>query len=89
MEPYLSKIDALFDGDSVEAIVAKLKAESSEWSLKLADTILKMSPTSLKITHKQLELGADMDLQDCLKMEYRLSQRCCEGHDFVEGIDDY
>jgi len=27
-----------------------------------------------------------VDLLEALKMEYRLSQRCCEKHDFVEGV---
>lgn len=35
-----------------------------------------MSPTSLKITYKQLQAGATLSLQDVLVMEYRLSQAC-------------
>lgn len=35
-----------------------------------------MSPTSLKITLKQLQVGATLSLQDVLAMEYRLSQAC-------------
>ena len=34
------------------------------------------SPTSLKITLRQLQEGAKLNLADCLKMEYRLTQRC-------------
>jgi len=45
-----------------------------------------MSPTSMKITHKALLAGAKMNLKDCLRMEYRLSQRCCDDHDFYEGV---
>ncbi|XP_051478927.1 3-hydroxyisobutyryl-CoA hydrolase, mitochondrial isoform X3 [Apus apus] len=49
-------------------------------------TISKMSPTSLKITLRQLREGASMSLQDVLTMEYRLSQACMKGHDFYEGV---
>lgn len=46
-------------------------------SLRLLLQILsKMSPTSLKITYKQLQAGASLSLQDVLVMEYRLSQAC-------------
>jgi len=33
-----------------------------------------------------LDLGASLDLQECLQIEYRLTQRCCEDHDFIEGV---
>ncbi|MEQ2217935.1 hypothetical protein XENOCAPTIV_026434, partial [Xenoophorus captivus] len=39
-------------------------------------TLSKMSPTSLKITFRQLQEGATLSLQDVLVMEYRLSQAC-------------
>ena len=38
-----------------------------------------MSPTSLKMTLRQLREGASMSLQDVLMMEYRLSQACMVG----------
>uniref|UniRef100_A0A8C0IRD5 3-hydroxyisobutyryl-CoA hydrolase n=1 Tax=Chelonoidis abingdonii TaxID=106734 RepID=A0A8C0IRD5_CHEAB len=49
-------------------------------------TLNKMSPTSLKMTLRQLREGASMNLQDVLIMEYRLSQACMNGHDFYEGV---
>uniref|UniRef100_A0A7N8WRC2 3-hydroxyisobutyryl-CoA hydrolase n=1 Tax=Mastacembelus armatus TaxID=205130 RepID=A0A7N8WRC2_9TELE len=52
----------------------------------LLQTLSKMSPTSLKITYKQLQTGASLNLQDVLIMEYRLSQACMRGCDFYEGV---
>uniref|UniRef100_A0A8C4ZX80 3-hydroxyisobutyryl-CoA hydrolase n=1 Tax=Gadus morhua TaxID=8049 RepID=A0A8C4ZX80_GADMO len=49
-------------------------------------TLARMSPTSLKITFRQLEQGAAMSLQDVLVMEYRLCQACMRGKDFYEGV---
>uniref|UniRef100_A0A8C8DR40 3-hydroxyisobutyryl-CoA hydrolase n=1 Tax=Oryzias sinensis TaxID=183150 RepID=A0A8C8DR40_9TELE len=46
----------------------------------------KMSPTSLKITYRQLQAGATLSLQEVLVMEYRLSQACMRGCDFYEGV---
>ncbi|XP_057407480.1 3-hydroxyisobutyryl-CoA hydrolase, mitochondrial isoform X3 [Balaenoptera acutorostrata] len=48
--------------------------------------INKMSPTSLKITLRQLMEGSSKTLQEVLTMEYRLSQACMRGHDFHEGV---
>uniref|UniRef100_A0A8D3E7L8 3-hydroxyisobutyryl-CoA hydrolase n=1 Tax=Scophthalmus maximus TaxID=52904 RepID=A0A8D3E7L8_SCOMX len=49
-------------------------------------TLSKMSPTSLKITYKQLQAGASLSLRDVLVMEYRLCQACMRGCDFYEGV---
>ncbi|XP_073737385.1 3-hydroxyisobutyryl-CoA hydrolase, mitochondrial isoform X3 [Callorhinus ursinus] len=51
-----------------------------------AKVISKMSPTSLKITLRQLIEGSSKTLQEVLTMEYRLSQACMGGHDFYEGV---
>ena len=40
----------------------------------------------MKITLRQLQEGINLNLQDCLEMEYRLSQRCIEDKDFYEGV---
>jgi enoyl-CoA hydratase/carnithine racemase len=44
------------------------------------------SPTSMKISLRQLREGATMNLQQVLRMEYRLSQRCMLDHDYYEGV---
>ncbi|XP_034417618.1 3-hydroxyisobutyryl-CoA hydrolase, mitochondrial [Cyclopterus lumpus] len=86
LEEHMSAIDRLFSSSSVEGIVQNLEADGSEFASKQAETLSRMSPTSLKITHKQLQAGATMSLQDVLVMEYRLSQACMRGCDFYEGV---
>jgi enoyl-CoA hydratase len=81
-----ARIDACFDGDSVEAIVAALERDGSDWANATLATLRGMSPTSMKLTHAALRRAETMDFDDCLKMEYRLSQACMAGHDFHEGI---
>nr|NP_001014338.1 3-hydroxyisobutyryl-CoA hydrolase, mitochondrial [Danio rerio]Q58EB4.1 RecName: Full=3-hydroxyisobutyryl-CoA hydrolase, mitochondrial; AltName: Full=3-hydroxyisobutyryl-coenzyme A hydrolase; Short=HIB-CoA hydrolase; Short=HIBYL-CoA-H; Flags: Precursor [Danio rerio]AAH91995.1 3-hydroxyisobutyryl-Coenzyme A hydrolase [Danio rerio]AAI64778.1 Hibch protein [Danio rerio] len=79
-------IDRLFSAGSVEEIVENLKKDGSAFALKQAETLAKMSPTSLKLTFRQIEEGARMSLQEVFMMEYRLSQACMNGHDFYEGV---
>ncbi|KAM6464098.1 3-hydroxyisobutyryl-CoA hydrolase, mitochondrial isoform 2-T3 [Liasis olivaceus] len=83
---HMDKINSLFSANSMEEIVQNLKKDGSPFALNQLKTITKMSPTSLKITFRQLKEGASLNLQDVLTMEYRLSQACMRGHDFFEGV---
>uniref|UniRef100_A0A8D3BPU6 3-hydroxyisobutyryl-CoA hydrolase n=1 Tax=Scophthalmus maximus TaxID=52904 RepID=A0A8D3BPU6_SCOMX len=80
------KVQKLFSSGSVEGIMQNLKADDSEFAKKQSETLSKMSPTSLKITYKQLQAGASLSLRDVLVMEYRLCQACMRGCDFYEGV---
>ncbi|XP_070566285.1 3-hydroxyisobutyryl-CoA hydrolase, mitochondrial-like isoform X2 [Ptychodera flava] len=86
LSPHLEKIDQLFCGDTVEDIMEALRKDGSEWANKQLQTLLKMSPTSMKITLRQLQEGERMSFADCFTMEYRISQGCIDGHDFYEGV---
>ncbi|XP_029385883.1 3-hydroxyisobutyryl-CoA hydrolase, mitochondrial [Echeneis naucrates] len=86
LDKHMSDIDRLFSSSSVEGIMQNLKADGSEFAKKQAETLSKMSPTSLKITYKQQQAGASLSLQDVLVMEYRLTQACMKGCDFYEGV---
>jgi len=71
---------------SVECIITALENENSEWSSKTLKIMANHSPTSLKLTHKQLILGRDLPLRGCFEMEFRMMQRAMMAHDFTEGI---
>ncbi|XP_050772336.1 3-hydroxyisobutyryl-CoA hydrolase, mitochondrial isoform X1 [Gopherus flavomarginatus] len=86
LDEHMDKINSLFSANSMEEIIQNLKQDGSPFALKQLETINKMSPTSLKMTLRQLREGASMNLQDVLIMEYRLSQACMSGHDFYEGV---
>uniref|UniRef100_UPI003AAB74B8 3-hydroxyisobutyryl-CoA hydrolase, mitochondrial isoform X2 n=1 Tax=Centroberyx gerrardi TaxID=166262 RepID=UPI003AAB74B8 len=88
LEEHRADIDRLFSSSSVEGILQNLKTDGSPFAKKQAEILSRMSPTSLKITYKQLQAGASMSLQDVLVMEYRLSQACVvkRGCDFYEGV---
>ncbi|MBT4905825.1 MAG: enoyl-CoA hydratase/isomerase family protein [Rhodospirillaceae bacterium] len=80
-------IDRCFAGDSVEDILARLAAEDSDWARTQIETLASKSPTALKVTHRQLRLGARIEsIADIMAMEYRLADRSFRGHDLFEGI---
>lgn len=79
-------IDRCFAFDTVEEILAALKAEGTEWGEATLKTLSHMSPTSLKVSLRQIRLGKGLDFDEAMKMEYRLSQACMRAHDFYEGI---
>lgn len=80
------EINRCFSKDTVEEIIAELEKQSSEWSNQTAAIIKTKSPTSLKVTLCALQQAAKMSFDECMKMEYRLTCRFVEGHDFFEGI---
>jgi enoyl-CoA hydratase len=85
-------IDRCFAWDSVEAIRDTLAVESAgggvdaEWAEETRASLRTKSPTSLKITLRQLTIGRDYDLDAALALEYRLTQHIMAGHDFYEGV---
>lgn len=72
---------------SVLEIVAALETESSPWAKATLNTLAKRSPASLAISFLALQRGKTLAFDDCMKMEYRLSQALMQpGSDFFEGI---
>ena len=80
------RIDRLFAGDSVQAILAALDAEGDEWAARTAKTIRTKSPTSLAVAFEQLRRGGALSLEEALTFEYRLSQAFMAHGDFLEGV---
>jgi enoyl-CoA hydratase len=85
-------IDRCFAGGSVEEVLDTLAAEAAKgsahagWAAETRAGLLTKSPTSLKITLRQLTVGRDYDLEAALALEYRLTQHVMAAHDFYEGV---
>ena len=80
-------IDRLFAFDTVEEIFAALEAEGSDWALAELATLKTKSPQALKVTLRQLRLGAThASFADNMALEYRLGGRVVRTHDFLEGV---
>lgn len=86
LKPHLKQIEKAFGGDTIEEIVKNLHSDGSEWAMGTLKLLNKMSPASLKITLRQLQLGKTMTLRECLQMEFRLATHCCIDSDFKEGV---
>ena len=74
-----------FSADTVEDIIERLE-DSEDWAKDQAAILLRKSPTSLKVTLRQMRLGQDMAFRDCMRMELGLSLKFVAGHDFPEGV---
>ena len=81
-------IDRCFAGDSIEAILDALQSETGDpqWAAETRALLLTKSPTSLRITLRQLVLGQGLDLEEALRLEYRMTQHVMAAHDFYEGV---
>ncbi|WP_394761071.1 enoyl-CoA hydratase/isomerase family protein [Phenylobacterium sp.] len=81
------EIAKLFAGDSVEAIVANLKAADTAWARDQLAILATKSPQTLKVAFRQLRLGGAMTrFSDNMAMEYRIGARVVQRHDFLEGV---
>lgn len=86
LAPQREAIDRHFAKASVAEIVASLESEGGAWATKVAATLATKSPTSLLVTYRQMREGAKLDFEDCMKLEFRLTNRFMRGHDFYEGV---
>jgi enoyl-CoA hydratase len=80
-----ASIAKYFTGGSVEAIMNSLSI-GDDWAVSVRDILLKMSPTSLKLTHLSLTAAAGDSLESCLRREYRIVYHVKSGQDFYEGV---
>jgi len=78
-------IDRAFSAPSVEDIVERLKREG-DWGSETASILLSRSPTSLKVTFRQMREGSALDFESCQRMEFRIMAHMLEGQDFYEGV---
>ena len=81
-------IDRIFDTGDIEEIIGGLEAETAPWAVEALHTIRRASPTSLKVTLRQLRGGRALgpDVAAMLRIEYRLAVRSVGGADFPEGV---
>ncbi len=82
-----AEIDRLFAFDSMEEIVAALRADDSDFARETLKTIGEKSPRGLKVTLRLLREARRLpSLRQCLVHEYRAALRVFASADFIEGI---
>ena len=79
-------VNYTFSADTVEEIFERLLLVKDNWSRQILERMFLMSPTSLKVTHKSLSLGAKLTLKQCLQMENGISNNFLQTNDLYEGV---
>lgn len=87
-EARVFSINKHFSLGSLDAVIASLEAEAAEdpFAAETLEAMRKKSPTSLHVAFAQIEAGAALDMEECMRMEFRVLNRMLAGHDFYEGI---
>lgn len=96
VDPGAAEIDRLrpaiarcFGKRSVDDIIAALGQERGEletWARDVLADLGRCSPTSLKLTYRQVRAARGLDLSATLRQDFRIASRCLQGHDFYEGV---
>jgi enoyl-CoA hydratase/carnithine racemase len=80
-------IDDCYGGAALEEIVARLRACRAEGARAALEIMGKASPTSLKVTLRNIRSAATFDrVEQSFVQDYRIALACIAGHDFIEGI---
>ncbi|WND01504.1 enoyl-CoA hydratase/isomerase family protein [Temperatibacter marinus] len=83
----MDDIDHVFDGFTVEDILAGLRELGTDWAQKQLSILESKSPLALKVTFEQLKRGAGLSsFSENMKMEYRMVVRWMAKGNFHEGV---
>jgi 3-hydroxyisobutyryl-CoA hydrolase len=86
LDDLIPRIDKCFAPETIEEIYEKLRQDGSDWAHETIKLLDKMSPTSLKVSLKNLLLGKKLSLRDCLTMDYRIGGHFLIKSDLKEGV---
>ena len=88
-------IDRCFGYTEVESIIRALEEEEQntklpqhirDWATSTLKTLSERSPTSLKVTLKQMELGRQWSINEAFKNEYHMAGSFMSHPDFDSGV---
>ncbi|KAK4546457.1 hypothetical protein LTR36_002134 [Oleoguttula mirabilis] len=84
----LNSIDAILDALKGLADNAGGTAPPAvvDWAKRTRQTILQRSPTSVKVTMRQLREGATWNIAETFRKEHLIASKFMEEKDFVEGV---
>ncbi len=79
-------IDRCFFRDTPEAVMDALEAEGGDFARQAREILGTRPRFSLQVTLEAIRRGADLSVEECLVMEYRVSQRFMHRDAFFEGV---
>jgi len=81
------RIARLFASDRLEAVLAALAGDASDWAAKEHKAVAAKCPTTSKVALRQFaESAAKTDFAEEMALEYRLAARMIMRPDFAEGV---
>ncbi len=87
LKPARSWIDPCYGADDVGVIGERLRDCSNEAAGAALGAIEKASPTSLKVTLRNVRSALSFSrVEQSFQQDYRIALACIAGHDFIEGI---
>lgn len=85
LERNATRIDRLFAPDTLEGILAALKADDSDWAGKEYKAVASKCPATAKVALRQIAT-APADFAEEMAREYALAARMIARPDFAEGV---
>lgn len=79
-------IDRIFALGRVEDILDALAAQDGDWAAAQHAAMMRGAPLSLKVTHRAISMGAQLDITEALRLEYDVTRRFVETGAFLEGV---
>jgi enoyl-CoA hydratase len=89
LHPQSKSIERCFSAATIPAILANLDDAGRaglDFARPAAHAIRSKSPSSLAIALRQMQIGANLDIGEALRTEFRIVSRIARGHDFYEGV---
>ena len=86
LQAHRRHIATLFSANAVESVLERLDRDGGGFARETAQVLRSRSPTSLKLVFRQLRQARELDLKQCLAMEFRLAARVLKSHDFRERV---
>ncbi|KAJ9613192.1 3-hydroxyisobutyryl-CoA hydrolase [Cladophialophora chaetospira] len=91
--PLREAIDRIFGFDTIEEILSALQKETqsedtylADWAKATQKTIAIRSPTSLRVTLRQLREGKSWNISETFAREHKIASTFMAHPDFVEGV---
>jgi enoyl-CoA hydratase/carnithine racemase len=89
MMEYANFIKLCFAPPTVDAILGEIDEAGyagMDFATQTYDAIARQSPTCLAIALRQMQIGPKFELDEVIKLEYRLMTRMMRSADFYEGV---
>lgn len=86
LAPRLATIRSIFTAPSFAELLERLEAEPTGWGREQIAVLRTRSPLAVRLAFAQLRRGADLPLEACLQLEYRMVRHVLETGEFAEGV---